>query len=156
MHENNPLRKSNTQAYRIWEANVRFYSVKGKKKSFSFRKLKACIMKLLNIRTTRYLGNDGLSCKQLAAFQSGASSQIQKILNTVDIDSYEGYTYGLEVSMVVTDLSGGNRSEIPVSRVFCRDFKSLVRNRGLLERDHSWIILACDKVRQVKEGSRCT
>ena len=150
--DKNPLRKSNTQTYRIWEANVRFYSVKGRKKTFSFRKLKAAILKMLNIRTTRCLGNEGLSCNQLAAFQSGASSQIQKILNTVDIGSYEGYTYGMEVSMIVTDIAGGNRSEIPVSRVFCRDFKSLVMNRGLLERDQSWILLACDKVRKLKEG----
>lgn len=137
--------------YKVWEIHARFYTVKGRKTSYSKRKLKNKILELLSIRTSKYLGNIYLGKDQVATLYNEASSQIQRLLKTVKIGSYEGYTYGMEVSMIVTDLLDGERMDITFSKVFYRDFKSLVRDRGLLGRDHSWLINACEmaKERQV-------
>lgn len=134
--------------YRIWEVHVKFYSIRGGKISYSKRKLKRAILEMLSIRVSKCLSDMHLGIHQLAAFKHGASSQIQLLLNTVDISSYEGYTYGMEVSMVATDLTDGRKIDIILSKVFYRDFKSLIRDRGLLGRDHSWITRACEMAQE--------
>lgn len=140
--------KVNASDFRIWEVHVKFYSIRGRKFSYTRRKLKRAILEKLSIRTSKYLSDTRLGINSLAAFRNEASSQIQSLLNTVDISSYEGYTYGMEVSMVVTDLSDGGKVDIPLLKVFYRDFKSLVRDRGLLGRDHSWLTRACEMAQE--------
>lgn len=139
---------------KVFEVKVRFYTVRSKfgGKTFSKRVLAAKILKYLALRTSRYLGNAGLGLEELAAFQKGASSQIQKILNTIDVSSYDGYTYCMEVSMVVTPCGSGDGLELPISTVFYRDFKSLVRDRGRLIKDQSWLQEASRRARDYLTG----
>lgn len=146
--------KGNTSAFRVFEVKIHYFSVrsKGKGKTFTKRSLPAKILKYLVMRTSRYLGNTGLGREQLAAFHKGASSQIQQILNTVKTSNFDGYTYCMEVSMVVTPIESGDSFELVISRVFYRDFNRLVRDRGQLIKDQSWLIEASRRARSCLEG----
>lgn len=146
--------KGTTLTYRVFEIQIRYYTVRVKQngRAYSKRALTAKCLKYLSLRTSRYLGNEGLSLEQLAAFWKGASSQIQKTLNTVNLSSYDGYTYLMEVSMVVTPNQTGDGNKATISTVLYRDFKSLVRDRGRLIKDQSWLQEASRRARRLLEG----
>lgn len=139
--------------YKVFEVHVHYYSVRTKSngKSFTKRALAARILKYLCLRTSRYLGNEGLGLEQIAAFHKEASSQLKRILGTIDLSSYDGYTYCMEVSMIVTPEKGRNEQLI-ISNVFYRDFKSLIRDRGRLIKDQSWLVEASRRARRFYEG----
>jgi hypothetical protein len=129
---------------RAWSLNLQYYTVRGRKSTFSLRKLKQSILKRISFRTTEYLSDNHLSIDQLASLIKETSSQIQEFLGTVKIANFEGYAYCLEVIMVVSTDGEVDKSNALITRVFYRNLKDLVRDRGKLVTDSSWVRKAID------------
>lgn len=140
--------KEQTPVYRIHEVLVYFYSRRmSRKGSYSYRKIPAKILKFLNFRSSWFSGYKDLSWIELASFTQEASSQLQKILNTIKSNG-EGCAYFLEVSMVVTQGDSANGIKLPICSFFSRDMKRLIFYRGLLIKDQSWLKISFEGIRE--------